>query len=72
MFSLAVKGIANSGAVASSVPGPLACRAGLLKEEAIGLLQRFYQMENPNAPNPRAKCEREQHKRSRTQEDEET
>jgi len=37
------------------MPAPLCCSSGLLGEDAIGLLQQFYQMQNPNAPTPRQK-----------------
>ena len=31
---------------------PYSCYSGLLKEEAIDLLRRFYEIGNPHAPNP--------------------
>lgn len=39
----------------SQVASPFLCRGGILAEEAIDLLRRFYEGTNPNAPCPKVK-----------------
>lgn len=38
---------------------PLNCTGGLLSDTSIGLLKKFYSGENPNAPNPKDKSNRQ-------------
>ncbi|KAL8798823.1 MAG: hypothetical protein Q9182_006367 [Xanthomendoza sp. 2 TL-2023] len=63
-FGCANERFGGTGGVLSvhSDPGvdrPLATHGGLLREEAILLLRRFYVQENKKAPDPRAKKTRE-------------
>eukprot|EP00026_Physarum_polycephalum_P014416 Phypoly_transcript_14930.p1 GENE.Phypoly_transcript_14930~~Phypoly_transcript_14930.p1 ORF type:complete len:186 (+),score=19.00 Phypoly_transcript_14930:276-833(+) len=38
--------------VGEELPPPYTCITGILKQECIDALQRFYEQENPNAPTP--------------------